>query len=1086
MSDHEPHTLQEELEVRIIALLTGELPESEADELEKILSVDEALVDFRDRMARLIGDVHAARDEITTTPAHSEMRLSPERRREIFTDEELFDCGPSEDEKKKWWRMGLLELVAVFAIAGVLAAILIPSVGAVRKQASSSRERMVESANFEAPMEEQVFALQDRELVAPPVAMNAPSRDGSLARRESDGIASDRYSGRIMTESEAIDQVEYDSFGLEAQAAGGGMAKQHAGFKKTEESLALGADYAYDAQAEAEPSSDASVITITAGTPQDLVAWRQPKGAIDPVTNPSVITAPITGPRLSGGGGRSSSASASMDPFAAPTTPGPVDPFAAPSRSREVKGALAQGRMQYLNGDYEGAGASFDKVTVQDPSNAEAKLFKEKINEMHELHARRPGQTRQQMLAQVGQAWERPKVFDVDSNVTASPMYSSMSRDRLKDTVIPEVRFKSMPLSRVLETLSELSVEYDSESQKTGINIIPLLDAENDPEVTLNLKGASLGQILEEVSKLSGSELIKTSEFVAMRNVKTPWNDLAERNGKMQAIVIPQVNFSGMPLSEVVDVVQQLSVEYDPYQVGVRLDYTPINGDDPRVNISLRNLSLDRILQFVTQQVNHEFVVMGDRIQIQPQGHSTIEQMAQERLKNTAQRPKAEMETSIAPISTFSLNVSDVSFKLAEAALASQRIPSAELIRTEEFVNSFNYGDPAPREDEPVTLNWEIAQHPYQHNRQIVRFSLQTQAAGRAANQPLNLNLLVDNSGSMQRPDRRSILEQSLQSLQSKLTDQDQLNIVLFARQPTLIASASNVHDQKIGIERALNAQPQGGTNLESGLQVAYNVAQRSYDPTASNRVILMTDGAANLGDVDSSSLAQMVVEQRKQGIALDAYGIGWEDYNDALLEEITRNGDGRYAFLNSVDSAAEDFAEKLAGTLRVAAADVKVQILWNPERVTAYRQIGYDLHQLRAQDFRDNTVDAAEIGEAESGTALYVLQINDDPEIAGGLGKLQVRYRVPATGEYIERAWPLEMPRKVPALQDAPASLRLAAASALFAERLANNPYAGNYSFEDLEALSAGLPEAFPTQARVSALQNMIQSANALFTRLE
>jgi hypothetical protein len=224
------------------------------------------------------------------------------------------------------------------------------------------------------------------------------------------------------------------------------------------------------------------------------------------------------------------------------------------------------------------------------------------------------------------------------------------------------------------------------------------------------------------------------------------------------------------------------------------------------------------------------------------------------------------------------------------------------------------------------------------------------------------------------------------------------------------------------------------------------------------------------------------VVEQRKQGIALDAYGIGWDDYNDALLEEITRNGDGRYAFLNSVEDASEDFAEKLAGTLRVAAANVKVQIEWNPDRVQRYRQIGYDLHQLKQEDFRDNTVDAAEIGEAESGTALYVLKIDDDPEIIGGLGTLHVRYLDPASGLYREYSWPLPMPRRVPAARAASPSMRLAMSSAFFGERLADSPFAGGYSFRDLYNMTNGLPDAFPNQPRVAHLQTMLLQATELY----
>lgn len=1024
MSDNDPRSLREELEIRVIALLTGELPEADADELEKILTVDESLSDFRDRMATLMGDLHNDRDEISPPAQQAPMRLSDERRREIFKREAPYQKAEPQ-VKKRSLRFAIIEIAAAVAILMFLGAVLIPAVGKVRYAANRGQsETHYEVAEFEAPQEERVFAINaPRPVASAPSMPPATVREKGLLERRSSEMGSDSgaYSARAMVESKQVqefDDIEaevvnqgYETYDLDAS---GGLKKRAVGERRE----MLG-----------QSSSSSSMSIDQVETSWEFDFDKQTAASPPPLSEPApvVVTAPMRSATrevalgLTGYADNSSAAAGPVDPFAAPSS-GSVSRQRAAKRStgerldaydaqalaepssKEIASSISitagtpqnfvawkkpVGAVNYDNGhpDYD---ASVDPFwdpsygpTVGDSKNEAAKQLKDRSNAI--AAADKEGQSREQMLTQVSQFWERPKVFDVESKVAASPQY-----------------------------------------------VPPTIEQ------------------------------------------------------RQRAIVIPQVNFAGMPLSKVIETLSELSVEYDTDRVGVPLEFTPVNGVDPRVNISLRNLSLDRILQFVTQQANHELVVLDDRIQVQPQGQSSIEQMAVERLKNTAQRPKAEMATAAAPVSTFSLNVSDVSFKLAQAALETQRLPAAELIRTEEFVNSFNYGDPAPRGDEAVSLNWEIAQHPYAHNRQIVRFSLQTQAAGRAANQPLNLNLLVDNSGSMQRPDRRAILEKSLESLQSKLTDQDQLNVVVFARQPKLIANANTVATQQAAIQDALQYQPQGGTNLEAGLQVAYQTAHANYNPAASNRVILMTDGAANLGDVKADVLAQQVIEQRKQGIALDAYGIGWEDYNDALLEEITRNGDGRYAFLNSVDTAAEDFAEKLAGTLRVAAADVKVQIIWNPERVQTYRQIGYDLHQLREQDFRDNTVDAAEIGEAEAGTALYVLQLNDDPEILGGLGKLQVRYRVPATGEYVEHAWPLEMPRKIPQLQEAPASLRLAATSALFAERLADNPYAANYDFDDIEKLASDLPQAFPTQSRVVELQNMIQSANSLFTRVE
>ena len=187
-------------------------------------------------------------------------------------------------------------------------------------------------------------------------------------------------------------------------------------------------------------------------------------------------------------------------------------------------------------------------------------------------------------------------------------------------------------------------------------------------------------------------------------------------------------------------------------------------------------------------------------------------------------------------------------------------------------------------------------------------------------------------------------------------------------------------------------------------MRLAYETARRHYLADGLNRVVLLTDGAANLGTVDPESLKQTVEAQRKQGIALDCFGIGWEDFNDDLLELLSSNGGGRYAFLNSPEEVAKEFAAKLAGALQIAAADVKVQVEFNPDRVISYRQIGYAKHQLTKEQFRDNSVAAGEIAAQEAGNALYTIETKPDGE--GPIATVHVRYRIPGTQDYREHSW--------------------------------------------------------------------------------
>jgi hypothetical protein len=245
------------------------------------------------------------------------------------------------------------------------------------------------------------------------------------------------------------------------------------------------------------------------------------------------------------------------------------------------------------------------------------------------------------------------------------------------------------------------------------------------------------------------------------------------------------------------------------------------------------------------------------------------------------------------------------------------------------------------------------------------------------------------------------------------------------------------------------------------------------------NRVVLLTDGAANLGDVNPADLKQKVEAQRKQGIALDCFGIGQQDYNDELLEQLSSNGDGRYAFLNSPEDASKEFAAKLAGALQIAASDVKVQVEFNPQRVISYRQIGYAKHQLTKEQFRDNTVDAAEIAAQEAGNALYTVETKADG--IGPIATVRVRYKVPGTTDYRERSWDVAYTGNATSLEQSSAAMRLAATASAFSEWLAASPFAQEITPDELLKTMSGVPQIYGADERPKKLEWMIRQAKSL-----
>ena len=427
-------------------------------------------------------------------------------------------------------------------------------------------------------------------------------------------------------------------------------------------------------------------------------------------------------------------------------------------------------------------------------------------------------------------------------------------------------------------------------------------------------------------------------------------------------------------------------------------------------------------------------------------------------------------------ISTFSLHVSDVSFKLARAALANGQWPEAAKVRIEEFINALDYGDPMPTLSERVSCRLEQSIHPFLQQRNLLRISMRTAAAGRSSNTPLRLTFVLDNSGSMERIDRRQTVRRAFALLVQQLKPIDQVTLVSFARQPRLLADKVSGDQSHRLVQLIADLPSEGGTNIEAALQLAFEKAKEQQVDGAQNRIILLTDGAVNLGDANPESLSRMITTMRGAGIAFDAAGICAEGLNDEVLEALTRKGDGRYYLLDSLEAADDGFARQIAGALRPSAKNVKVQVEFNPKRVGRYKLLGFEKHRLKQEDFRNDSVDAAEMAAAEAGVAMYQFEAKPDGE--GDVGSVSVRFRDLSTGQMVEHRWPIPYEAAAPRPDQAAPSLRIAASAALLAAKLRGEPLGETVDLRTLSDLIAGLPDPDRNADRVQQLHQMIQQA--------
>ena len=434
----------------------------------------------------------------------------------------------------------------------------------------------------------------------------------------------------------------------------------------------------------------------------------------------------------------------------------------------------------------------------------------------------------------------------------------------------------------------------------------------------------------------------------------------------------------------------------------------------------------------------------------------------------------AEVSAAKEPYSTFSLHVSDASFRVARAALARGERPAPEKVRPEEFYNAFDYGDPAPTAGEPVACATEQCRHPVLPGRNLVRIAVRAGSVGRGAGQPLRLTVLLDNSGSMEREDRRAALGEAVRQLASLLGPADVVSVIGFARTPRLLGDRMDGATAAGKLAGIVDGTPsEGGTNLEAALALAGEVALRQFAGGAQNRIVLLTDGAANLGNANPDSLAKRIESLRRRGVAFDAAGFGTAGMNDTMLERLTRDGNGRYYVVDRVEDAGPAFAAKLAGAFRPAAENVKVQVRFNPQRVGRYRLIGFEKHRLKKEDFRNDAVDAAELAAEEAGVALYQVELLPGGE--GEIGEVGVRFRNVAVGRMVERHWTLAYDENAPPFDKASPSIQLAGTAALLADVLRDGPLAPLTDWRDLAPVLSRVNAEFSGNKKVEELVEMI-----------
>jgi Ca-activated chloride channel family protein len=335
------------------------------------------------------------------------------------------------------------------------------------------------------------------------------------------------------------------------------------------------------------------------------------------------------------------------------------------------------------------------------------------------------------------------------------------------------------------------------------------------------------------------------------------------------------------------------------------------------------------------------------------------------------------------PQSTFSIDVDRASYSNIRRFIDMGQLPPKDAVRIEEMVNYFDYQYPQPQNNDLIKISTEYTLCPWNTNHQLLLIALQGKKTETKTLPPSNLVFLIDVSGSMSAPNKLPLIQSTLRMLSNELRACDKVAIVVYSGAAGVVLESTPGSNKNKIIEALNQLQAGGSTAGGEGLQLAYKVASENFIKDGNNRIILATDGDFNVGKSSDAAMERMVEQQRDNGIFLTVTGFGMGNIKDNKLEQMADKGNGNYAYIDNSQEARKVFIEEFGATLFTIAKDVKLQLEFNPNKVKAYRLVGYENRSMNNEDFNNDRKDAGELGSGQQVTAMYeIIPTSSDEEV--------------------------------------------------------------------------------------------------------
>jgi len=411
------------------------------------------------------------------------------------------------------------------------------------------------------------------------------------------------------------------------------------------------------------------------------------------------------------------------------------------------------------------------------------------------------------------------------------------------------------------------------------------------------------------------------------------------------------------------------------------------------------------------------------------------------------------------PSTGMSLNIDRASYSNIRRFINTNTLVPPDAVRIEEMLNYFNETYSQPEVGSPFKVKSVLTGCPWNQENQLLFINVNSKKINLDTLPPSNLVFLIDVSGSMDMPNRLPLLQSAFRLLVNNLRSKDTVTIVVYGGVVAVNLNPTSGAEKEKILKVIDELTPGGSTPGESGIRLAYNIAQSHYIKGGNNRVILATDGDFNVGLKTEDELDELISQRRQSGIYLTCLGVGMGNYKDSKIQTLARKGNGNFAYLDNFQEAEKVLMTEFSQTLYAVADNVTMNVDFNPNYVKEYRLIGFD-NKVGALNDTSSVIEGGEVGSGHSMVVAFEINPTDFNKDAvqrdfnpGTIAELKIQYKLP--NDTARKQFQNSISLAYTDFNSLDKSLRFSTAVIMFGSLLRSSPMAKNITWNDLVLLA-------------------------------